>query len=111
MSLPDPLPSLADEAALLRLYQAAPGETTVRQLVALHLPLVWSTARRLVHGDASLAEDVTQIVFADFARKAPALPPDTIAAGWLHRVISHGDTVCGARGAGACGAAGAGGWD
>ena len=85
MSLPDPLPSLADEAALLRLYQSAPGETAFRQLVALHLPLVWSTARRLVNGDASLAEDVTQIVFTDFARKAPALPPDTIAAGWLHR--------------------------
>ncbi len=85
MSLHDPLPSLADEAALLRLYQAAPGEAAFRQLVALHLPLVWSTARRLVNGDASLAEDVTQIVFTDFARKAPALPPDTIAAGWLHR--------------------------
>ena len=85
MSLPDPLPSLADEAALLRLYQSAPGETAFRQLVARHLPLVWSTARRLVNGDASLAEDVTQIVFTDFARKAPALPPDTIAAGWLHR--------------------------
>ncbi|MES2470558.1 MAG: sigma-70 family RNA polymerase sigma factor [Verrucomicrobiota bacterium] len=85
MSLPDPLPPLADEAALLRLYQGAPGEAAFRQLVALHLPLVWSTARRLVNGDASLAEDVTQIVFTDFARKAPALPPDTIAAGWLHR--------------------------
>ena len=85
MSLPDPLPSQADEAALLRLHQSAPGETAFRQLVALHLPLVWSTARRLVNGDASLAEDMTQIVFTDFARKAPALPPDTIATGWLHR--------------------------
>jgi len=75
----------ASDAALFRRYHDAPDETKFRHLVDLHLPMVWSTARRLTHGDAALAEDIAQIVFADFARKAPALPPGTVAAGWLHR--------------------------
>ena len=67
-------------------YQKKPDGESYRCLVDRHLPLVWSTARRIVNGDTALAEDVTQIVFTDFARKAPALPPETIAAGWLHRL-------------------------
>ena len=85
MSLPAPLPLSCGDAALLHRYQTAPDGKTFRPLVEKHLPLVWSTARRLANGDDALAEDVTQIVFADFARKAPALPPDFPAAGWLHR--------------------------
>lgn len=73
------------DADLFRRYQSKPDGESYRRLVDRHLPLVWSTARRLVNGDATLAEDVTQIVFTDFARKAPALPPETVAAGWLHR--------------------------
>src|SRR5690606_37395799 len=73
------------EPALLRRYQSAPCGDTFRQLVVRHLPMVWATARRLVNGDTALAEDVAQMVFADFARKAPRLPPGTAAAGWLHR--------------------------
>ncbi len=75
----------ASDAELLHRYQSKPDEVAFRRLVERHLPLVWSTARRLVNGDTALAEDVTQMVFADFAQKAPGLPPDSIAAGWLHR--------------------------
>ncbi|MES2708224.1 MAG: sigma factor [Verrucomicrobiota bacterium] len=73
------------DAALLTRYQAAPTGETFRLLATRHLPLIWATARRLVNGDGALAEDVAQIVLTDFARKAPQLPPGTIAAGWLHR--------------------------
>ncbi|RYD29907.1 MAG: sigma-70 family RNA polymerase sigma factor, partial [Verrucomicrobiaceae bacterium] len=73
------------DAALFTRYQAAPTGETFRLLAGRHLPLIWSTARRLVNGDAALAEDVSQIVLTDFARKAPQLPPGTVAAGWLHR--------------------------
>ncbi|RYD34243.1 MAG: sigma-70 family RNA polymerase sigma factor [Verrucomicrobiaceae bacterium] len=82
---PSHAPANGGETTLLRRYQSAPCGDTFRQLVVRHLPMVWATARRLVNGDAALAEDVAQMVFADFARKAPQLPPDTAAVGWLHR--------------------------
>jgi len=86
MSNRDPLLSPPDsDAALLARYQSAPTGETFRLLATRHLPLIWSTARRLVNGDAALAEDISQIVLTDFARKAPQLPSGTIAAGWLHR--------------------------
>jgi RNA polymerase sigma factor (sigma-70 family) len=75
----------ASDAELFGRYQAGPCGEVFRALAARHLPLIWSTARRLVNGDAALAEDVAQIVLTDFARKAPQLPPGTVAAGWLHR--------------------------
>ena len=54
-------------------------------LVGRHLPAVFSGAMRRVNGERALAEDVTQQVFADLARKARSLPPDVVLAGWLHR--------------------------
>ena len=85
MLLPVPLLLPTSDAALFQRYQTAPDGESFRQLVDQHLPLLWSTARRLANGDAALAEDISQIVFSDFARKAPALPQATVAAGWLHR--------------------------
>lgn len=87
MSRPEsPPPAPADnDALLLQRYQARLDSASFRPLVERHLPLVWSTARRLAQGDAGMAEDITQIVFSDFARKAPVFPTGTIAAGWLHR--------------------------
>jgi RNA polymerase sigma factor (sigma-70 family) len=47
--------------------------------------LVYSVALRVAGGDSHLAQDVTQTVFLDLARKAPGLPRDAILAGWLYR--------------------------
>ena len=69
MLLPVPLLLPTSDAALFQRYQTAPDGEAFRQLVDRHLPLVWSTARRLANGDAALAEDISQIVFSDFARK------------------------------------------
>lgn len=70
---------------LLSEYVRNHSEEGFRELVNRHLALVHSTAARLSHGDLHLAEDVSQIVFSDLAKKAPALPPGTIVAGWLYQ--------------------------
>lgn len=75
---------MSDDAELLRRYAADRAEDAFAELVRRHLTLVYSAALRTVGGDAHLAEDVTQQVFTDLARKAPALAGRTGLAGWLH---------------------------
>ncbi len=49
------------------------------------MDLVFATALRRCAGDRGLAEDVTQIVFADLTRKALGVLRDLALTGWLHR--------------------------
>jgi RNA polymerase sigma factor (sigma-70 family) len=76
---------MTDCRQLLANYADNGSETAFRELVSRYIDLVYSTARRLLNGDAHLAEDVTQTVFADLARKAPTLSKDILLGGWLHR--------------------------
>ena len=80
--MPDPLTNDTD---LLRDYCDSRAEPAFRALVERHLPAVWSAARRMVNGDAALAEDIAQEVFAHLAVHAPKLPPRVVLGGWLHR--------------------------
>jgi RNA polymerase sigma factor (sigma-70 family) len=70
--------------ALLSEY-ANGSERAFRELVTCYINFVFSTALRIVGGDRPLAEDVTQTVFTDLARKAASLPKDIRLGGWLHR--------------------------
>jgi RNA polymerase sigma factor (sigma-70 family) len=70
---------------LLRDYVNTGSETAFRELVARYLNLVYSTAVRLLGGDARMAEDVAQTVFVDLARLAKGLSGDVKLGGWLHR--------------------------
>lgn len=76
---------MSDDAHLLSAFVRDRSEAAFRELVRRHLALVLATARRVLGGDPHLAQDVAQVVFTDFARKAPGLPADTVPAGWLWR--------------------------
>jgi RNA polymerase sigma factor (sigma-70 family) len=70
---------------LLADYVKTGSESAFRELVSRYINLVHSTALRLVNGDDHLAEDITQTVFVDLARKAHTLSRDVMLGGWLHR--------------------------
>jgi RNA polymerase sigma factor (sigma-70 family) len=74
-----------DSHQLLADYVKNGSESAFRRLVSRHINAVHSTALRLVNGDTHLAEDVTQIVFVDLARKAHSLASGVLLGGWLHR--------------------------
>jgi RNA polymerase sigma factor (sigma-70 family) len=73
-----------EDLQLLREYAEGRSEQAFAELVKRQVDLVYSTALRLV-GQASLAEDVTQMVFIRLARKAGSLRDGTILTGWLYR--------------------------
>lgn len=75
---------MIDDAELLRRYAATRADEAFAELVRRRIGLVYSVALRHT-GDAQRAEDVTQRVFVDLARKAAALGERPVLVGWLHR--------------------------
>ncbi len=76
---------MTDDGQLLQQYTRERSESAFGELVSRHIDLVYSAAVRVAGGDRHLAQDVTQGVFMDLARKAPRLPRDVLLAGWLYR--------------------------
>ena len=74
---------MKDDATLLRSYVRDRSEGDFAELVRRHVNLVYSAALRQVNGDSHLAQDVTQLVFTDLARKASSLAGHHVLAGWL----------------------------
>jgi RNA polymerase sigma factor (sigma-70 family) len=74
---------MMDDATLLRRYAEDRSEGDFAELVRRHLNLVYSVALRQVNGDTHLAQDVTQLVFTDLARKASQLTGHRGLAGWF----------------------------
>jgi RNA polymerase sigma factor (sigma-70 family) len=74
---------MIEDAELLRRYVEDRSEADFAELVRRHINLVHSVALRQAYGDAHLAEDVTQLVFTDLARKAGSLAGHRVLAGWL----------------------------
>lgn len=75
---------MLDDAALLQRFAAARAEDDFAELVRRHLNLVYSAALRQVAGEHQLAEEITQNVFADLARKAGTLTGHASLTGWLY---------------------------
>ena len=73
-----------DDAQLLQRYARDGAEEAFAELVRRHLGLVYGSASRRVNGNAALAEEVTQTVFATLARETEqVLRRGTVLAGWL----------------------------
>jgi RNA polymerase sigma factor (sigma-70 family) len=75
---------MTPDSELLRRYARTNSEDAFAELVKRHVNLVYSAALRQVGGDAHLAQDVAQTVFADLARKAGALSDRQNLTGWLY---------------------------
>lgn len=76
---------MIEDAELLRRYAEERSEGAFAELVRRRVGLVYSVAVRQCGGDAQLAEDVTQKVFTDLARKAGELAGRPVLSGWLYR--------------------------
>lgn len=74
-----------EDADLLRQYHEHGSEPAFAELVRRRIGLVYSVALRQTNGNRHRAEDVTQSVFADLARKAGKLAGRSVIAGWLYR--------------------------
>ena len=74
---------MLEDTELLRRYAANRNEGDFAEIVRRHVNLVYSAALRQVNGDAHLAQDITQLVFADLARKASSVASHRVLAGWL----------------------------
>jgi RNA polymerase sigma factor (sigma-70 family) len=75
---------MSEDAELLRRYATEHSEAAFTELIRRHVDLVYSAALRLVNGDVHRAEDVTQQVFAEFARQARNLARHPAPTGWLY---------------------------
>lgn len=79
---------MSDEAQMLRSYAENSDEAAFADLVKRYIDLVWGAGYR-VTGDADLARDVAQTVFAELARTARSFPPKVSLGGWLYRTAYH----------------------
>ena len=74
-----------EDSDLLRLYNEHGSEPAFAELVRRRIGMVYSVALRQTNGDRHRAEDATQLVFVDLARKASTLAGRPVIAGWLYR--------------------------
>jgi RNA polymerase sigma factor (sigma-70 family) len=73
------------DAQLLERFARRRDESAFAALVARHGPMVLGVCRRLLH-DANDADDAFQAVFLVLARKAGAIPRQTLLGPWLYGV-------------------------
>lgn len=78
------LASMLSDGELLRCYVEEGSEDAFTELVQRHVSMVYLAALRRVGRNAHAAEDVTQAVFTDLARKARSLRGHPSLVGWLY---------------------------
>lgn len=78
---------MQNDTELLRSYVEKGSETAFAEMVRRRVNLVYSAALRETQGDAGLAEEVTQAVFHQLARKARSLLRHPALSGWLYTSV------------------------
>jgi RNA polymerase sigma factor (sigma-70 family) len=76
---------MTSDLDLLRQFARENSQDAFTEIVRRHVNLVYSAALRQVRSP-QLAEEIAQSVFADLARDAGKLKPDTILTAWLYSV-------------------------
>ncbi|WP_164976257.1 RNA polymerase sigma factor [Oleiharenicola lentus] len=76
---------MSPDAELLRRYSRQHDERAFAELVQRHLGLVYAAALRRTGGRVHLAEDISQKVFIELARRATQLDRHPALVGWLYR--------------------------
>src|SRR5688500_9846793 len=72
------------DSTLFRRYLDHRDEHAFAELVQRYVNLVYFAALRQIGGNTALAEEITQSVFTDLARKAVPLSKRPSLAGWLY---------------------------
>jgi RNA polymerase sigma factor (sigma-70 family) len=72
---------------LLSAYAVGGSEAAFRELVQRNVNMVHSAALREAAGNSPLAEDITQDVFTELARRAGKLAAHPALAGWLYTCV------------------------
>lgn len=74
---------------LLQAFHESGDQEAFAELVRRHLDIVYNVALRALGGDSSLAEEATQDVFSDLARKASELRDRSTLGGWLYHASRY----------------------
>ena len=72
---------------LLAAYAEEGSELAFQDLVRRHLNMVYGAALRECHGDNAGAEDISQAVFTELAKRARDLRSHPALAGWLYTCV------------------------
>jgi RNA polymerase sigma factor (sigma-70 family) len=76
---------MSTDAELLQRYARQHDERAFAELVQQHIGLVYAAAHRRSDDRAHLAEEITQRVFTDLARKSATLCHHPALTSWLYR--------------------------
>jgi RNA polymerase sigma factor (sigma-70 family) len=76
---------MSPDAELLRRYSRQHDERAFAELVQRHLGLVYAAALRRTAGRVHLAEDISQKVFVELARRAAQVAGHPALVAWLYR--------------------------
>jgi RNA polymerase sigma factor (sigma-70 family) len=76
---------MTDDAELLRRFADDRSDDAFAEVVRRHVDLVYSSALRQAWGDHHRAQEITQMVFVNLARKAASLVHHPVLPAWLHR--------------------------
>src|SRR4051794_7375977 len=84
-----PVLTRPNDVQLLAAWRDRHDREAMDELIRRHIGFVFGAARRMLHGDATWAQDVTQAVFMLLIQKSPRVGSEAALAVWLHRATRY----------------------